>query len=169
MTKFPSIVRFTDVLESIDNLFVQKIISGKDYKIHQSTSNSVSQFFSTDLTESEIDFFFQKFKNCLFNYISSNLGDKKAVFERAYINCHPAFHPGDWHVDSVNGITALYYPESKIEFINEGGLDFKDYGYYHYIPNSLIIFPGSIEHMAVHHTKIGVLRFSIAFKWNLNS
>lgn len=161
------VVRHADVVKSAFHLLtIKELISSKKWSIQRSdTINTL--FFYAALTPNEIlffnDFFMEYYNDYRNKYIVENNIDT-VVFDRAYINCHPAYHPGSWHADNESGFTLLYYPVTYFDFKDEGGLEIEN-EYQPYVPNSLCIFDGNLKHRARMHTIVGALRFSIAFKY----
>jgi hypothetical protein len=160
-----TVKRFLNVVDTSEIDVIKRMISRKEWSIHSSNEDSKSKFFITQMTSVQTHNFLSKFSAFVRQYLIENNIKNEIDFERAYINCHPAYHPGEWHLDNESGVTALYYPDMGVNFGEEGGTDIKDHGYELYIPNSLLIFPGNIEHMARQHTSVGTFRFSIAFKF----
>ena len=161
------IKRYLNVVAESNLLTVEQILVNRTWKIQSSNPNDFSIFLMSDLKEDEIIFFEGIFSNLIVDYIHENNIKEEILFERAYINGHPCYHPGDWHTDNPFGFTALYYPLSKTDFGFEGATDFKDIGPQYYIGNSLLIFPSNILHMATEHSQKGILRYSIAFKFKI--
>jgi hypothetical protein len=87
-----------------------------------------------------------------------------------YANGHTFGTMGDFHVDwyDSSGRTFLYYPNTswKPEWGGKTIFKMKDGEYYHpYNPDSAILFPGEIPHMAEGVSRLFVgLRVTIAWK-----
>jgi len=146
---------------------VEKTLKNRNWIIQSSDRKSTTSFFYSEIDQNEINFFKNYFGPLLEDYIEENNITDSIFFERAYINCHPCYHPGSWHTDSDElGLTMLYYPPSQIDFKNEGATAFKDFTQY-YIGNSLLIFPANILHMATEHSYKGIFRYTIAFKFRI--
>lgn len=162
-----NIKRHTDVIKSSEDLKnIEDLLSNRLWTIQSSSIGGSASFFMSILDHIEIVFFDRLFRDLVKDYIKEN-NINEFEFERAYINCHPCQHPGDWHVDGESGFTLLYYPISKTDFGLEGATDFKGYATQYYIRNSVLIFPANIEHMATEHKQPGVFRYTIAFKFKI--
>ena len=161
------IKRYLNVVSESNLETIEKILINRTWKIQSSKPNDPTIFLMSELEDNEINFFIEIFSNLIIEYAQQNNIYEEISFERAYINCHPCYHPGDWHIDNEFGFTVLYYPLSKTDFGIEGATDFKDIGPQFYIGNSLLIFPSNILHMATEHSHKGVLRYSIAFKFKI--
>jgi hypothetical protein len=156
--------KHNEVVTSLHDLDkIKQIILSKKWVIHKSSNSSANSFFNSNLTPNEVLFFNDLFKEYKNNYIDEN-DIHDVIFERAYINCHPSHHPGDWHTDNEYGFTLIYYPVSEVDFKDEGGIDIEN-NYEPYTSNSLCIFPANLKHRARMHTLVGILRYSIAFKY----
>jgi len=155
--------RYTNVIDQ-DNLQsvldLVSVSSSRPWHFQTSLSNSYNTFFISYLNQTEIDCVIPLLKPSLDRYSPNG----EFILERAYINCHPSFSSGEWHVDGNNGLTLLYYPPTVFNFGDKGGTDFELHGEEKYVPNSLIIFPAWWNHRAVEHTVPGAYRFSIAVK-----
>lgn len=163
------IKRYTDVIKSIDDLeHIEDLLSTRLWIIQSSNSDNRTNFFMSYLDQVEVNFFEQQFRTIISEYTRENNIDK-FDFERAYINCHPCGHPGNWHIDGDNGFTLLYYPLSKTDFGTEGATAFKDKGICYYKNNSIVIFPANIEHMATEHSHKSTFRYTIAFKFQIKT
>ena len=160
-----NIIRHTNALHAEDMGFVRTLLKDRTWTVQSSMESDGSRFFMSGLNRKEIDFFYQRWSTFVKKYVEDNLISAPIKFERAYINCHPCFHPGHWHIDNYEGFTLIYYPESEVEFGDEGGTDIMGFGYQAYIPNSFIIFPANVMHMAREHSAKGVFRYSVAFKF----
>jgi hypothetical protein len=161
------VIRHTDVLSATDLDSIKGLFDGRQWTMQSSTEGDGSRFFMSGLLQKEIDFFNPRFGPLVNRYIADNAIAKPVKFERAYINCHPCFHPGSWHIDNYEGFTLIYYPPSAIDFGEEGGTDIQGHGYQPYIANSLILLPADALHMAREHTTKGVFRYSVAFKFQM--
>jgi hypothetical protein len=160
-----NIKRYIDVVKSSEVLKnIEDILSNRLWSIQSSYTGSSINFFMSVLDHTEIVFFDRLFRDLVKDYTKEN-NINEFEFERAYINCHPCQHPGDWHVDGKSGFTLLYYPVSATDFGLEGATDFKDFEIQYYIGNSVLIFPANTDHMATEHRHPGILRYSIAFKF----
>jgi len=144
---------------------VKDILKNRNWIIQSSDGSGITSFFYSELEQNEVNFFKKYFGLLLEEYTRENNVNEQIFFDRAYINCHPCYHPGSWHTDSDKlGLTLLYYPASEIDFKKEGGTAFKDFTQ-DYIGNSLLIFPANILHMATEHSHKGIFRYTIAFKF----
>lgn len=161
------LLRQTDALPVADLETVSRIFKDRTWTMQSSSEGDGSCFFMSGLTQAEIDFFNPRFGPLVNRYIADNAIVKPVKFERAYINCHPCFHPGAWHIDNHEGFTLIYYPPSAGDFGEGGGTDIQGFGYQPYIANSLILLPANALHMAREHTTKGVFRYSVAFKFQM--
>jgi hypothetical protein len=162
------IKRYYDIItEQEDFKTIIKILTNRNWVIQSSNIDDTNNFFMSNLFDDEINFYLQKFDSVLSMYAKNNGIQETLFIERAYINCHPCYHPGNWHVDNLTGFTLLYYPETETDFGDEGGTDFKNFNFEKYIPNSILIFPADELHMATEHSQKGKFRYSIAFKFRL--
>ena len=152
-------------LEHINNSLYQL-----SYKIHNSTPGSYPYFFASSPFEFENERMVWNHKNDLFDYrnlsecLFRKLGIENDVetVERGYTNCHPYNVSGNWHQDTPNGKTIIFYPQTwKKEW--KGSTLFKGEDSVEYIKNRVILFDGSKLHMADTH-KNHDMRFTIAFK-----
>lgn len=164
-----NIVRHTNALADDELGFVAKLLKDRTWTVQASTEGDRTRFFMSVLSQHEIDFFHRRWSALVNRYVEENRVTAPVAFERAYINCHPCFHPGHWHMDNVNGFTLLYFPEPEVDFGDDGGTDIEGFGYQPYVPNSLIIFPANAMHMAREHTARGVFRYSVAFKFKVET
>jgi len=161
--------RYYNVLNSAYFGQVDQILNHRFWTMQTSDQNTKNVFFFSPLNDEEIQFFANHTANLFREYLAENsIPVSEATFERAYINCHPCYHPGDWHVDNSSGVTMLYYPNSPVDFGQEGGTEIDTHGYEPYVSNSLLIFPAHLLHFARQHTVHGAFRFSIAFKFQTN-
>lgn len=159
------IERYYDCFSYLENERILGILHTDNYGIQKSYEKSNLLFFLKHLNKEEISFFWSHLKIFFIRYTEKhNIDADQLYFERVYVNCHPAFHPGDWHRDGEEGLTLLYYPDNEVDFKNEGGLEIEGHGVESYVPNSLIIMPAEVLHRAQIHTIIGQIRFSVAFK-----
>lgn len=162
-----NIERYLDCIPTEAFDVIKKILWKDGYQIEMSdVRTGISVFFAKDIDGDEKTFIWE-FLSIYFSQYTRKYKIKSTTLKpyRSYVNCHPAYHPSDWHLDSdENGITMIYYPDIGINYGDEGGLEIKDHGIEPYIPNSLIIMPANILHRAQMHTMIGKLRFSIAIK-----
>ena len=162
-----NLVRHADVFAREELPAIAAMLKDRTWTVQSSNAGDATRFFMSGLAQTEIDLFHRRLGPLVNRYIADN-GVKGAVgFERAYVNCHPAFHPGHWHIDNHEGFTALYYPPSEIDFGDEGGTDVQGFGYQRYLANGLILFPANALHMAREHTAKGVFRYSVAFKFQM--
>ena len=121
-------IRHEDVVNSEFHFAkIKQIISSKKWVIQTSDTRSKTiLFFYAELTPNEVLFFTDLFKEYVKEYKNKYIVENNIdtiVFERAYINCHPAYHPGAWHIDNEYGFTLLYYPVTDFDFKDEGGLE----------------------------------------------
>jgi hypothetical protein len=160
-----NIKRYIDVVKTSEDLKnIEDMLSTRLWTIQSSYKDSHINFFMSYLNHVEVNFFERLFRDLINDYAETN-NINKFNLKRAYVNCHPCHHPGDWHIDGESGFTLLYYPISTTDFGLEGATDFKDYAPQYYIGNSVLIFPANVEHMAAEHRQQGVFRYSIAFKF----
>jgi hypothetical protein len=160
----PEIVRYSNIFPVTDFIEIERMITNRQWKIHFSMTDTENQFFNSLLAEDEIAWFSKRLNPYWKTYL-----DKPEYaglkLNRAYINCHPAYHPGGWHTDASYGFSALYYPFSFTDWKDEGGTEFADLGTVNYENNSLLLFPQNHLHRGAQHTQVGLFRFSIAFKF----
>lgn len=161
-----SIIRHYNIIGEEHHKYISDMLSShsRSWVFQKSMPNTDNVFLMSSLDATETKFFLQHFNQYIEKYKADNLNGTFA-FERAYINCHHSYHPGDWHIDNESGFTLLYYPETDIDFNNEGGTEIKDHGIEPYIKNSILIFPANRLHQAQGHSINGKLRFSIALKF----
>jgi hypothetical protein len=159
------IKRHLNAIDPSAHKSIDMSIYNKQWNLGGQGKDSTFKFFGTVLEKHETDFFLNALSPFIDEFIKENNITDKIMLQRSHINCNPAYHPGDWHIDWPNGFTVLYFPIPESDFGDEGGTDFEGHGYEPYIPNSVLIFPGYIKHVACQHTKVGIFRFSIAFKF----
>ena len=160
------IKHFKDVIPQNEFNAVENILKDRNWTIQSSNEHKRTSFFYSEMNQNEVNFFVTYIESLLNEYIKENNITNQIFLERAYINCHPCFHPGDWHTDNNSGFTVLYYPNSKVDFKEEGSTAFKDF-IQPYIKNSVLIFPANILHMATEHSQKGTFRYTIAFKFQI--
>jgi len=159
------IKRYLDVIDPTAHKSIEMSIYRKPWTLGGQAKDSNYRFFGTDLDQNDKDFFLKALRPFIDEFITENNITEKIILQRSHINCNPAYHPGDWHIDWPNGFTVLYFPVSEFDIGEGGGTEFEEHGYEPYIPNSLLIFPGYIKHRSCQHTNPGTFRFSIAFKF----
>lgn len=175
MTK-PLVCHFYDVLDPTLSLVLRNslLATGSNTWNFQTSKDLITDvphsrlFLKARLHQLECYFLNQSFRPFIDEYINhAGYRDKTVELYDGYINCHPSFHPGQWHVDMLEGVgfTVLYYPDMDVDYRDSGGTEVKGYGVEPYVPNSLVIFPAEIEHRALEHTVPGAYRFSVALKY----
>lgn len=142
-----------------------ELCKNKSYNLHKSKITSKYYFFASYLNTSEEEIYLPYLLPLLELYCKENNLSSDYYLKTAYINCHPSFHGGDWHIDNTDGVSIVYYPATHINYLNSGGIEITGYGEYPYINNSALIFSSNILHRAKYHTIEGNLRFSFAFKF----
>lgn len=159
--------RYLNAIDQENLITTLDIIENKDriWKFQTSDPFSLNIFFISYLLEHEQEFFLTKLNDIKNDYILENNITRGVFFERSYINCHPCYHPGDFHIDNSHGFTMLYYPPSAENFKNQGGTEIVGHGTEPYISNSVLIFPANCLHSAQEHSVKGKFRFSAAFKF----
>lgn len=162
-----NLIRQTAALPAEDLAYVAALLKERTWTVQSSSENDGSRFFMSGLNKAEIDFFYTRWSGHVRKYVADNAIAAPVRFERAYVNCHPCFHPGHWHIDNYEGFTLIYYPPAETDFGDEGGTDIQGFGYQPYVPNSFIILPANALHMAREHTAKGMFRYSIAFKFQM--
>lgn len=165
------ISRHLNVLPEHEFLSIQQILfTEPGYRIQWSDDGSEFFFFYRELDQNHLQWFWPFINQLYGRYVIENDLDFSCVrLERLYINCHPSHHPGDWHDDGGSGFTLLYYPDLSIDYQGGGGLEIEGHGIEPYVPNSVLIIPGDVQHRALQHNIIGKFRFSIAIKFRLES
>jgi hypothetical protein len=163
------IKRYYDVVQVEDLKIIDNLLHDRSWTMQRSGKDGPKTFFESVLTGDEYHLLGNFFGPVLINYLEEhNISVSNTSLERSYINCHPCYHPGGWHIDNDVGITMLYYPLSNIDFGNEGATDFKNLEKQLYIGNSILIFPANLLHMATEHSHKGELRYTFAFKFTLD-
>jgi hypothetical protein len=161
-----TIKHYKNVIPQNEFSAIENILKNRNWIIQSSTGDGDTSFFYSEINQNEVNCFEKYFGPLVQEYIKENNITNQIFFERAYINCHPCYHPGSWHIDNESGLTLLYYPISKVNFKKEGGTAFKDFTQY-YVENSLLIFPANMLHMATEHSHKGIFRYTVAFKFQL--
>ena len=158
------IKRYYDVVEDKDLKTIDNILTDRSWLMQSSREAGEKIFFQSFLTSDEHQLLGKLFVSVLLEYIKEH-NISNVLFEKSYINCHPCFCPGSWHVDNEVGITMLYYPLSNVDFGNEGATAFENLESQPYIGNSILIFPSNLLHMANEHSHKSVFRYTFAFKF----
>jgi hypothetical protein len=161
------IKRYCNVVQDADLKIIDNILNKRSWTMQRSGMDGPRTFFESVLTPDEYESVGNLFGPILKDYIIEH-DISNISLERSYINCHPCYHPGGWHIDNKSGITLLYYPLSDVDFGDEGATDFKDLEKQLYIGNSILIFPSNLLHMATEHSHKGTFRYTFAFKFRLN-
>lgn len=159
-----NITRYTNVIPVVEFDKIERLILNREWKIHFSWNQNQELFFASELTGEEIGYFNQFFQPYYDAYLARD-EFKGMEIKKAYINCYPAYHPGGWHEDAPQGFTALYFPFSFVDFDNEAGIEFKDLGVLPYQNNTLTLFPQTLLHRGLMHTRVGKFKYSVAFKF----
>jgi len=158
------IKRYYDVVADKDLKTIDNILTDRNWIMQASQDDDTKTFFQSFLSSDEHQLLGELFSSVLLEYIKEH-NISNALFEKSYINCHPCFCPGSWHIDNEVGFTMLYYPLSNIDFGNEGATDFENLESQPYIGNSILIFPSNLRHMAAEHSHKRVFRYTFAFKF----
>jgi hypothetical protein len=161
------IKRYYDVVSNADLKIIDNILNNRSWTMQRSGMDGPKTFFESVITADEYQSLGNLFGPVLNDYIAEH-NISNISLERSYINCHPCYHPGSWHIDNQAGITLLYYPLSEIDFGDEGATDFENLEKQLYIENSILIFPANLRHMATEHSHKGKFRYTFAFKFKLN-
>jgi len=164
-----NIERYHNIIPLELSALIKEIVWRSGFGMECSNLESEFSFFSRDLEETEKIVLWDILNIYFYQYtIKYKIDPLTLKPNRIYVNCHPAYHPGDWHTDSSEpAITMIYYPDIDIDYVNEGGLEIENHGIEPYIANSLLIIPSNIRHRTQMHTLIGKMRFSIAIKFLL--